>query len=497
MKGMKKIALVLLFTISILCSMGLYMYMQGGTIVNLWFGEQFLIDEQEGYERDAVISSVASLDNVSVTNAATGFWYTYTDAQGNEHVFYFNPNALNGKRFTQEQINQMLGVMRGSKIGSKNTIKPVAEDDLPDDLQFHNKVYSFGKKGNIFDIRRTLERKLLKVGNLSKEELFELAYVYELQGEYKKRDQINARSCKEFNVRCAESKISIDGVVTDIEGNTLSDVDIEALGKTGAARTKTNENGEYTLELFVNSLEKIRIKALKHNYSDGIASVLVVTDKKKEYIADDIVLGTPLTSITINQKNKSITGVRNNVTETGYILDTGNSLYLIPFNAIKYADGRLYTGEVEVVVYEFTEDTVPESLTTVDTFDGTLGFSGDGMKTFGMPYIQFFSPEGEELHVFNDNPMVLRYTLVHMKELRENPYQDMKILSEEDMVFLVTASIAKKEYPIDMQFLTKNNLTNFPAFWVFDRGRGVWDNVGMKVVDTDGTIETVFYTRKK
>jgi hypothetical protein len=80
-----------------------------------------------------------------------------------------------------------------------------------------------------------------------------------------------------------------------------------------------------------------------------------------------------------------------------------------------------------------------------------------------------------------------------MEALRTNEDQIYEPLTEADMQLLVAASLGEP-YRIDREFLINNQLLRFPAFWVFDRRRGVWDNVGVSVLDTEGTIRSVFYT---
>ena len=110
-----------------------------------------------------------------------------------------------------------------------------------------------------------------------------------------------------------------------------------------------------------------------------------------------------------------------------------------------------------------------------------------------MPYIQFFPQDGVELDVLKSKPMVLTYRIADMDALRENIDQIYSPLTEKDMQLLVEASRGQP-YVIDREFLINNQLLRFPAFWVFDRKRGVWDNVGVSVLDTQGTITTIFYT---
>jgi hypothetical protein len=159
-----------------------------------------------------------------------------------------------------------------------------------------------------------------------------------------------------------------------------------------------------------------------------------------------------------------------------------------------HRDGAPYRGVVDVYLYEFTAETVPQNLTNIDTFDQVMGYAGNLMKSFGMPYIQFFSPDGEELHVMRSTPMVLTYTIADMEALRMNAAQIYGPLTDADMKILVDSSSVGRGYPIDRTFLIEHGLLRFPAFWVFDRKKGVWENIGIKVLDTEGTIQSLFYT---
>jgi hypothetical protein len=121
------------------------------------------------------------------------------------------------------------------------------------------------------------------------------------------------------------------------------------------------------------------------------------------------------------------------------------------------------------------------------------GYAGNLMKSFGMPFIQFFAPSGEELHVLKSRAMTLTYSIPDMAALRANTDGIYRALTDADMNVLVRAS-AGGGYPIDREFLIENQLLQFPAFWVFDHKRGVWDNIGIAVLNTQGTIRTPFYT---
>jgi hypothetical protein len=63
------------------------------------------------------------------------------------------------------------------------------------------------------------------------------------------------------------------------------------------------------------------------------------------------------------------------------------------------------------------------------------------MKTFGMPYIQFFDADTDkELFIYSSNPMILQNQIYHMKELYENYDQIYTEVTLEDMEYLYNYS---------------------------------------------------------
>jgi hypothetical protein len=80
-----------------------------------------------------------------------------------------------------------------------------------------------------------------------------------------------------------------------------------------------------------------------------------------------------------------------------------------------------------------------------------------------------------------------------MESLRNDELGFYGKLTDQDMEKLVRDSM-EREYIIDRDYLIENGMLRFPAFWAFDRIRGVWDNVGVNVLDVNGTLETRFYT---
>lgn len=429
---------------------------------------------------------------VDYVQAAQGFWYL--DKDGN--LFQYNPDVYANQGLSDIQIAALARDIRGSSLYNAKNMRVLESVALSPEMQFHNALYAPGGVGNTYDLIANIEKKVVQK-KATAQDVTQLAHAYEQIGKYAKRDEILVLACKDFDVACQpDASIVIRGTVRDMQGNPVAGAFVTAMSKPQEAPVQTDMQGRYTLLLDVSELEKVRIKASKRNYSDGVAHMQIATARRTQYDVEDIIVSSPITIVTLNTEEKTVTGTQNSVAADGtFILTTPQSTYRIPEHAIVRADGSVYSGIVEVYLYEFTKDTVPESLVAVDTFDQVLGYAGDLMKTFGMPYIQFFTPEGEELHVFSTNPMVLEYRIYHMQALYNAEDQIYPPLTDADMQLLEDVSVAGG-YPIDREFLIQAGLLRFPAFWVFDQARGVWDNVGVDVVDKSGVIRSIFYTIK-
>lgn len=454
--------------------------------------EVILSDVQIAENRENIVRVLTDSAGVSMSDALRGFWYRYIDEYGVEQVAFLNPNELAKEAMTQWQIANIGDIVAEAKVSGRDTLTAVNVADMPDEYQFHNALYSVDKDGSFVVARDALESRIAS-GEYVESDLFRLGYIYELEGKYIARDELNMKSCKEFGARCeAVLTVRVSGQVIDMDGMPIQSATVSVLSA-GDLTGMTDTQGKYAIDVPVRKMEKLRIKAVKRNYSDGVVNAVVVTVGKKEYQMDDIILASPLKIVTLDTTLGTITGDVNTYAHGVFTIQTPQSHYSIPASAIVYKGGAVYMGEVEVYLYEFTRDTAPESLLAVDTMDSVMGYAGDLMKSFGMPYIQFFTPLGEELHVLKSNPMGLQYKIYHMESLYNNTDGIYTALTHADMESLVLASL-RGNYPIDREYLIRNNLLQFPAFWVFDRTVGIWENVGINVITADGLIESIFYT---
>ena len=269
---------------------------------------------------------------------------------------------------------------------------------------------------------------------------------------------------------------------------------VSVLSRPESGGATTDESGQFVLSLRVKPMEKIRLSAVK-NFSAGVASIIVVGEGRAHYSAGDIELGSPITIITIDTAKRTVTDPASEARLDGsFVLRAESSAYEIPPEAIVRENGMPYKGVVDVYIYEFTRDTVPQNLITLDTFDRVMGYAGNLMKSYGMPYIQFFTLSGEELDVQKSKPMILTYRVPGMQDMRDN-IDDLPSgpLTDAGIQTLVAASAGDSGFPITSEFLVRNGLLSYPPFWVLDRKSGVWDNTGIRVLDVEGTIQALLY----
>tara|TARA_B100000315_G_scaffold260852_1_gene326319 strand:+ start:22350 stop:23825 length:1476 start_codon:yes stop_codon:yes gene_type:complete len=451
--------------------------------------------EQQIWELEKNRVTNALSDTIDMQDIIKGFWLEHTSDTGEMEVVLVSVDGLAAQNLSMDELEQVVADIDNGRIIRADNAKLLSEDELSENLQFHNEVYASLSGGvSTKEMLEDLQMRVREQGS-SSADLSSLAYLYELEGNYGARDALNAEgSCESCRKKIA---ITISGSVVDLKGEPVQGAVIDVLG-VNEATVHTDSNGLYTITISTFVPGKVRVSALKRNFSDGVMSVNTVSKNKTFYKADPIIIADAVSIVTIDTQNKTVSGSRNEVREDGvFVVRTDQSTYEIPAGAIVHKSGIQYKGEVDVYLYEFSQGNIPEGLIQVDTFDDVRGFAGDLMKTFGMPFIQFFSSSGEELHVLRSNSMVLTYKIANMNELRRNTLAIYSPLTNEDMKFLVDiSSKSPRAYPIDREFLIENQLLRFPAFWVYDRRAGIWNSVGISVLDTSGTIKSEFYTIK-
>lgn len=431
---------------------------------------------------------------------ARGFWYINKDSTGNEQIGFFNLNEwAQGSTLTPSDLETYSSIFLSSRREDPSRISSIPTEELPPKMQFHNKVLDVVATQNsrsYADLEGSLLLKL-KSGAATADEIWQTIYLLELKGEYILRDKLRKELCSKYPKECPESfGITIRGQVKDkINKNPVQGATVTVLSHPEVKSVTTDEKGMFRVYVVAHEMEKVRLSAVKRNFSEGLSAVIALGPKKDIYDIDPITLGSPANIVTIDTEKSTVTGANDVANPDGsFVLHTQYSVYEIPPNAIVRMDGTPYKGKVDVYLYEFTKDTVPESFLQLDVFDNLRRYVANQFVTFGMPYVQFFTESGEELHVKKSYPLMLTYATPDMQVMRDNTYGlPYGKLTDENVRFLLEVS-NRGEFPLTASFLEENNLLQFPPFWVYERKTGVWENVGMKLLDLQGTTKNIFYT---
>src|SRR3989344_2279300 len=486
---------VLLAVLSIVAGYFLY----DGYVRYLAFNAAIIEDAKQAaavaQQRERINATLAA-EGIDPLQIARGFWYTYKDQGGGESIDYFDlARGACRTDLTEADIQMLAALVKSAARTDRDAMQIVSEKDLPIELRFHNNLYNNKTPGQFKETEDALVQ-MYRDGTANANQLWGLSYLYELRGNYAARDAVNAESCKKFKSRCEDKvQVKLAGRVVDIEGRPIQGATVSVLGRSDSSAT-TDSAGKFSMQLRVKAMEKVRLSAVKRNFSNGVASVIVVSGERAKYSVGDIILGSPITIITIDTEKHTVTDPGSAANPDGsFTLRADLSTYEIPPRAIVRADGSSYQGAVDVYIYEFTRETVPQNLVTLDTFDQVIGYAGNLMKSYGMPYIQFFSQSGEELDVYKSKPMLLTYKVPGMQAMFDN-IDDLPSgpVTPADMRKLVSASEGDPNFPITADFLARNAIYSYPPFWVLDRSGGVWENIGIRVLDVEGTIQTPFYT---
>ena len=487
--ALKYLLYTLLF-VFVLMWLGYFYYLNYMDLHNSYKPSAQQILDQREHIRQLLLQVRPDMD---YDKAMNGFWYVYTDENGIQHFAFFSLNKLARLGLSDYQIQQFLSRIKKAKIQDKDEYTMLSEAELPDKYKFHNHIYSSPLESNYINIKYTLEQKY-KSGKYNKDDLFRLAYLYDLEGRFADRDKIYKLMCKKYSERCKNVLVYVEvsGIVQDNTGKPLSGVMIKNLS--GKEITHTDANGHYSLRVKVGELEKLRFLADKPGYSDGTTSLMVLTTGRKKYNLEKIILS-PLNEavITVDTSSGRIIGEASNARIVSNVLtiNTDKVSYAIPLDAIRDDSGKPFKGKVEIHTMFYTRDNAPGSLMNTDVFDSALGYSGNRMYTFGMPYIKLFIAKShKELFIYKAKPITIKYKMLHMDELYKR-----KIITPAQLQDMVSLSHETSGFPINRKYIKKYNLWGFPTFWVFDRARGVWQEVGQKILDTKGLAEAIFYHR--
>jgi len=361
------------------------------------------------------------------------------------------------------------------------------------DLQYKqtetlNKIFS--KQLNVYDVLNNLNN--VEIISNSQKELS--SYLSDFIWDYEKSNKISWDLCKENKDFCTNFiDVIFSWTLFDEKWNFLTWANVELLNNP-KIRTTTDEKWNYFLKFSEYNFSHLRIKASKIWYSDAfLTHSLNNTDPSwihnYEY------------NFTLNKANKNISIDLSNSKEYTkwwfYIFKTEQSTYFAPKDWFYYLDWTKFNKDnIDVYLYEFNKWSKLDDLITNDTFDPVYGYVWNLMKTFWMPYIQFFDKSWKEIFVKSSNPIILQNKIYHMKELYENYDRIYEAVTKDNMKELVQISKDLPWYPIDFDWQIENWYLRWPTWWALDRKTWIWWNVWHRVLNEDWLVELPFYSIK-
>ncbi len=249
------------------------------------------------------------------------------------------------------------------------------------------------------------------------------------------------------------------------EGRTnapLSGVTVELLNNKDI-KTTTDSTGKYTFDIPLADSSRYRLRAWDPTHSDGFAAFSTYASGTTQSVYLDFTIHTPDKIVDISLARDTHDGV--------FTVTSSQSTYTIPVDGLYTTDGTIFRGDqIRAYLYEFTKHTNMANYMYNDTFDAVYGYVGNIMKTFGMPYMQIYDTEGNELHIRKTHPALLRNKIYHMKELYDNYDHIYTAITGEDMNYIVAASKTDPTgFPITRAWLISNHMLKWPAWWCLNR----------------------------
>lgn len=347
-----------------------------------------------------------------------------------------------------------------------------------------NKIFS--SKINVFDYIKTLEN-TQEIWIDNKEIL---AYLYDFTWNYSSWNILKNSNCNQENCK---KEIIFSWKVSDESKKPIKWTKIEILNNP-EINTTTDENWNFELKYKVYPFSHIRLKASIDKYSDWFSnySFNYFNSEINEFNVNiDFNLHKFWDEIIVDKNY-------NNKNSKYYIIETKNSKYFVPIEWLFFENWEKYLPEkhnFKVYLYQFTKDSNMTNLLENDTFEPVYWYVWNIMKTFWMPYIQIIDQDTKkEIFTKSSTPMILQNQIYHMKELYENHDKIYTEITKKDMEYLVEYSNNSwNPYPIDFEFLTKNEFLRWPAWWVLDRKTWIWSNIWHRVINVDWLVELPFF----
>jgi len=264
--------------------------------------------------------------------------------------------------------------------------------------------------------------------------------------------------------------------VTDETGKAVAGATIKVMGQ--ANQTTSDTNGNYSFSFFVFEKSRLRIHAFKGGFLDAYLGAFILGKAPTQKKVQNFVLMQGSQVLTLNTK-QSVNGI--------LTFKNGGNTYSLKANAFLQQNNSPYEGEIKVYALPTTNFLKDISKPKIDTFmekDAHIISELSNILTF--PLI-FTTSTGERLEVAKSNPLTWTTNLKGQIEDAQSE-ATAKILTE------TVAQSKKEKYSITEEYLYKKAIFSLPTLWLVNSKTGGFYNQGMSFLDTNGNVQTLFYT---
>ncbi len=437
-------------------------------------------------------------------------------------------------KYNQDKIWQMIEYLKNVYI-----IKSVKKNiTLTSALESHMKLHTYqGMTTNIPQIAKDLETKHAdKI--ITKEEMTELAYLYDLQGEYQAAKEIRHKQCEKFTETCTTKTImKIYGIAKDHTGNLLRGVQIKIANFPELSTVTTDQDGKYKMVIFSAFPQKIRLKAWKSGYFNGIqqfyvlgggegqiernfylekAQKRVILQKKSKPNLSSSLFTKYLTANTITNdpaittgelENRELHGENYNYytykpdnldVQVEYFFPDNNKFY--DANGTELLNVDWTTVELKIRYNTATDEDrmlIPGGPLNYDfmlTNGAVYPSPRYQLRIAGMPYLEFETQTHEPLYLDKSTPIYIRFELSEWNKLLTSGLNGLtnKLTPSHIRVLSSAQDLGNANdnpYVFTYIKLKSLGLDFFPAYWILDHKKSVWTNKGFSLVNVNDLLD--------
>lgn len=301
------------------------------------------------------------------------------------------------------------------------------------------------------------------------ESLKELAFAQSFIGDLSSAEASLDTYCQENAENGACRKIQY---VFDIQepvdniGRPLAGTIFEVIGKSS---TTQELSGADTVSDTMYKNTMIRTKITKKGYTDFLSRAMHIawegsTDTQQKMTLSPVMIPA---EVWVTKKHSE-----------AYEVKTRNYTFTVQPETFVYADGTLAEGDIEAYFFDITADTAnvyASGMFSLDIFDRSGVYVGEGMQTYGMPLVKAYKWDTE---LYVKKPIIGVGRMTNMDDFKQK-----------NNITEIDFGAVPKNTPLDTATAAQYWL---PPFWQYQKRTGTWETSTFQVLDNTGLSQFSF-----